>query len=184
MLTLSRGQAAPLCTHPLGAAKAISGLHQSVAVFYDDAAACSFDDALGLEHLQCAGDAGPAHAQRQGDEFVRKSQLVTVHPILRHEQPARQSFLDVTACAFARPSTHQASEASAGSVGGRRDQPCGNCAADRHDTGNRIRHRLVAPRHDSRQQGSTVGGKLAAVFWQQLPLHYGIGGILIPGVAD
>ena len=110
--------------------------------------------------------------------------FVTIHPIVRHEQPARQSFLDVTACVLEGRVPAERRRLQLGRLGGTAINRAATCAADRSDTGNRIRHRLVAPRHDSRQQRSTAGGKLAAVFWQQLPLHYGIGGILIPGIAD
>src|SRR4051794_2785644 len=61
---------------------------QSFAVEDCDLAALRLNPTAILQRFQHLGDASPADAQHEGEEFVREINRVGIHAVLRHEEPA------------------------------------------------------------------------------------------------
>ena len=55
---------------------------------------CGLDDPSRFQGLHRDGHARAAHPQHHGQELVHERQIIPVHPVVAHQQPAGEALLD------------------------------------------------------------------------------------------
>lgn len=68
------------------------------AVEDHDLISAGLDQLLSLETLQRLRDSGPPHSQHQRQEFVGERQHLVASSVMRHQNPPRQTLVDMGAC--------------------------------------------------------------------------------------
>src|SRR5438045_9779860 len=67
---------------------------ESAPIEYGDMAAVVVDELVFLQLICGLGYAPATHAQHEGEEFMRDTEGVRVHPVLRHQKPSGKARLD------------------------------------------------------------------------------------------
>ena len=72
----------------------IGYVFQSFSVNYQDLTAQGSNDFFALQRVEGFGDAGAPHPEHRGQKLVCQFQPVAVDPVMDHQKPSREPFLD------------------------------------------------------------------------------------------